>query len=566
MKFTWNIQHEGEVSDIIRQLLANRGVTDEAEIASFLHPDWEKHTHDPFLFTQMTQAVDLVFKHLKAGNNIVIHGDYDADGVSGSTVLYTTIKEIAEHFSYAINLDVFLPDRERDGYGVAMHTVERMVHDHVDLIITVDCGIANATQLDYAGDKGVDVIICDHHQLAPELPKHAVIIHPLAPGESYPNKHLCGTGVAFKLASALIIEARKQGFDVPEGYEKWLLDLVAIATVTDVMPLLGENRVLEYYGLKVLNKTKRQGIKQIVDLSRAEMGSLDTQSIGFQIGPRINAAGRIHSAKAAFDTLAAQDSIEALGLAQTLEQLNRERQRVSEAAYKEARVMAKEVGEVPIHVVWNETWHPGIVGLIAGKLVTEFGVPAFALTRVGEHFVGSGRSVGGLHLVEAMRSCGDIFIKAGGHPQACGLSIATEDLVQEFQKGVTTFATEYFSGEIKKPALQIDFAIPLADITWDVFDQLQALEPYGEKNPHPVFLSRNVRVHRVKAVGRNNAHLSLQVIDGLGNVWRCIGFGFGELEKSIAEDDIIDMVYEVALNEWNGNKSLQCRIHDIKYE
>ncbi|MFH1766668.1 MAG: single-stranded-DNA-specific exonuclease RecJ [Patescibacteria group bacterium] len=563
MKFDWQIQ-QGKTDDIVETLLANRGIKEEADVAAFLNPDWDDHTYNPMLFQQMKTAVDRLFHALENQQKIVIHGDYDADGVCGSALLYDALRQICERLALPFShVEVYLPDRERDGYGVAMHTIERLGKEKTDLLITVDCGIANADELDYAHELALDVIICDHHQLAERLPQHALIIHPLAPGETYPNKHLCGTGVAFKFASALLAKARRRGADFPVGYEKWFLDYVAVATVTDVVPLLGENRALEKFGLVVLNKTNRPGLRKIIELSRTKLGEIDTQAIGFRIGPRLNAAGRISSAKIAFQTLTSTDQSEVERFANELEMLNRERQRISEIDFKEARLIAQEKKDASVQVVWSETWHPGIVGLIAGKLVTEFGVPAFALTRVGDNFVGSGRSVGGLHLVEAMRSCGDIFIKAGGHPQACGLTIASEELIYQFQTGVEKFAKEFFGSNDLKPSLNIDAELPLDHANWEVFETLQKFAPFGQSNPHPIFVAHNLQIMRADAVGKTGNHLKLVLHTGQ-NAWNAIGFGLGDLARQLMLGDMVDIVYELTVNEWNGEKELQASILDLK--
>ncbi|RMD51656.1 single-stranded-DNA-specific exonuclease RecJ, partial [Candidatus Parcubacteria bacterium] len=324
MKYKWKYKKNFS-ADILDQLLLSRGIKEE-EKEKFLSPNWDRDIYDPFLFRQMPQAINAVFKAIENDKNIVIHGDYDADGISGASLLYTTLKEIIEKSRSKAKVEVFLPDREEDGYGVAEHTVDRFITERQDLLITVDCGIANADSLDKAAAAGIDVIICDHHQLGERLPKNAIIIHPLAPKETYPNKYLCGTGVAFKLATALIAKSRERGLDFVDGWEKWLTDFVAIATVTDVMPLTGENRVLEKFGLITLNKTRRPGLRQIIALSGTELGSIDTQTIGFRIGPRLNAAGRIGKAITAFKTLTAKNQEEAERFASELEILNRERQ------------------------------------------------------------------------------------------------------------------------------------------------------------------------------------------------------------------------------------------------
>ncbi len=562
-KFEWKVLLN-ETEDLFAALLKGRGISAN-EIPSFLEPDWERDTHDPMLFTQMEPAVNAVFQALKKGEKIVIHGDYDADGVCGSTVLYRCLQEISEKLGYTFNVTAFLPDREKDGYGIAMHTIERFADEDVALLVTVDCGISNIDELEVAHQNDIEVIICDHHQLSESgrVPEQAHIIHPLAPGENYPNKHLCGTGVAFKLASALLDEARKCGADFPIGHEKWYLDLVAIATVTDVMPLLGENRVLEKYGLKVLAKTRRDGIKEIMRQSRTSPDALDTTAIGFRIGPRLNAAGRIDSAEKAFRTLISSGENAQL-FADELETLNKQRQKISSASYAQAKNMVKERGDLPIHVVWNEDWNPGVVGLIAGKLVTNFGVPAFALTKVGDHYVGSGRSIGGLHLVEAMRSCGDIFMKAGGHPQACGLSIDSEVKILEFKTKIERFAADFFGGVTPKPLIEIDAELALRKINWDLVNSISKMEPFGQKNPKPVFVSRDVQVISARAIGKTNSHLRLTVNSSDGEILQCIGFGFGKFADVLGMGSMVDIVYELGVNEWNGKRDIQLSLRDLK--
>lgn len=563
MPKVWTIKPRTEES-VLHQLLINRNVA-PATFENFLAPDWERDTHTPANFQHMPQAVASVFAALEAGQKIVIHGDYDADGVCGSTVLYTTLRDICAALKFAFTAEVFLPDREKDGYGVAMHTVERLGAEAVKLLITVDCGIANGLELNRAHELGVAVVVCDHHQLGEYYPNHAIVLHPLAPGEAYPNKTLCGTGVAFKLATALLDEARARQAQFPVGYEKWLLDLVAIATVTDVMPLLGENRALEHFGLKVLQRTRRPGLKAILQTSGTEMSTLDTGAIGFRIGPRLNAAGRLASAKLAFDTLAAQTEEQAATAAQELERLNRERQQVFTAMYAEAKLLAQDIkDESTVLVVAGETWLPGIVGLIAGRLVSEFGLPAFAFAKVGEHYVGSGRSLGGLHLVQAMEACGDMFVKRGGHPQACGLTLATRQHVDDFRHKINSFAAKHFGEAGVQDILAIDAELPLSEVTWDLHREIMQCAPFGEGNRQPIFAATNVRVIGADTMGATKAHLRLSVVPPEGGMHQLVGFGFGHLVKSLPPGSPIDVAFEIDINEWNGSKKLQLRLVDVQ--
>ena len=563
-KFEWNIQKKN-VDDLLHQLLEIRGI-DEDQQKMFLAPSWEDHQFSHTLFSGMEDAVGRFFDAVDRGQKIAIHGDYDADGVCGSSLLYLVMREIATELKSEIDLDVFLPDREKDGYGVAMHTVERMVQEGVQLLITVDCGIANIAEFARAKELGLDVIICDHHQLAPTVPEHAIILHPLAPGENYPNKYLCGTGVAFKFACGLLDEARRRGAQFREGYEKWFLDLVAIATVTDVMPLIGENRTLEKYGLLVLKRTKHKGLRALLNLVRTQ--DPDTETIGFRIGPRLNAAGRISSARAAFEAIVAEREEDAVIHAQQLETLNRRRQVISDQSYKEAvrMVMERVDNEADAkrhaHIVYADHWNPGVVGLIAGKLVTEFGAPAFAFAKVGDHYVGSGRSTGGLHLVEAMRSCGDIFIKYGGHPEACGLTLANVDRVQEFAQKIEIFAAGHFDGKILRPELRIDVEWPIDRIDWQTLAVVDQLQPFGQSNPKPIFVARNAEIKQVRRVGASGKHLKM-IFENTQPHISCIGFNMGEMAEKALPGRRVDIAYQIGKSEWNGRDQIQVQLLDI---
>ncbi len=551
--------------DLVAQLLHNRGLSIDKQ-QDFLFPNWQEGMHSPYLFTKMEQAVNRMFQALEQGEHIVIHGDYDADGVSGSTLLHGALHDIAKALSFPIQLEVFLPDREHDGYGVSMHTIERFGQEGIKLLVTIDCGIANGLELGRAHELGMDVIVCDHHQLGQHFPEQAIILHPLAPGETYPNKTLCGTGVSFKFASALIHEAQKRGAHFPEGYEKWFLDLVAIATVTDVMPLIGENRVLEYYGLRVLQKTRRPGLRAIIEATGTNFADIDTQTIGFRIGPRLNAAGRMTSAQAAFRALSATTVIEAQEAALTLEQLNRQRQSVFTAAYEEAVVQVKEMLALgPVLSVYASHWLPGIVGLIAGRLVSDFGRPAFAFTKVGEHVVGSGRSLGGLHLVELMNACGDeLYVKRGGHPQACGLTLHTEAEVSHFRERANIFAEKFYGDEGVRDLLHIDTELHPAEASFALCAEIQRCAPFGEGNRPPIFAATQMTVVETSAMGSTGSHLRLRVEDGEGKSYRFVGFGFGNKLGVLRIGEKLDIAYEISLNEWNGKREVQCRIVDIR--
>ncbi len=555
-----------ELNGTILQLLWNRGLHTQEEMDVFLGPDWSRDTFDPALFVNMPLAVSRVFQSLENGEVITIHGDYDADGTCGTAVLVSTLREMCRAFHFnEKKVTAYIPHREKEGYGMSIETIEHLhAHEKTKLVITVDCGISNKPAIDRGVELGIDTIVCDHHTMPAELPTKAILIHPLVPGETFPNKHLCGTGVAFKLASALIVEARNRGAAFSDGHEKWLLDLVAIATVTDVMPLRGENRVLEKYGLLVLNKTRRKGIQKLLDVAGSTLGELDTVSIGFQIGPRLNAAGRMTHASEALDLLIEEDDVHATTLAMRLQELNVQRQKASQLMYEQARKQVGEAEGEALIVAYQEGWGAGLVGLVAGKLANEFGRPTLVIGKDGEKFVGSGRSIEGFDVTKALHHASAYLDKFGGHPQACGFSVIGEERFHKAMEMMKEFAAIELKSEELEPRLMIDAEIPLAEIGWELFDGLKAFHPFGTGNPVPIFSSRGVRVSSFSTVGRTGGHLKLRLQGQTGKLVEAIGFGFGDWVEKLTLGAQIDVAYEIQVNEWNGNRQLQVRIVDLQ--
>ncbi|TAL50435.1 single-stranded-DNA-specific exonuclease RecJ [Patescibacteria group bacterium] len=573
-----------ELEGVILQLLWNRGVRTQEEMEIFLGPDWSRDTYAPELFKNMKRAVERVYQALENREVITIHGDYDADGTCGTAVLVTTLREICRALSFdERTITTYIPHREKEGYGMSMETIEHLnTHEQTKLVITVDCGISNKPAIDRGQELGIDTIVCDHHTMPAELPASAILIHPLVPGETFPNKHLCGTGVAFKLATALIHEVRRRISELqlpshfsgvsdgaeapenfPEGHEKWLLDLVAIATVTDVMPLTGENRVLEKYGLLVLNKTRRKGIQKLLDIAGSTPGQLDTVSIGFQIGPRLNAAGRMTHANEALHLLIEEDELRATTLAMRLHELNMERQKASQLMYEQAK---KQVGEAlgeSLIVAYQDGWGAGLVGLVAGKLMNDYHRPVFVVGKDGEKFVGSGRSIEGFDVTKALHHASEFLDKFGGHPQACGFSVTGEERFHKAMAMMKVYASAELKLEDLEPRLHVDAEISFDEISWELFDAIQAFHPFGTGNPLPLFLSRGVRVASFSRVGRDGGHLKLRLQSQTGKLIEAIGFGFGEWVTKLTLSAQIDVVYEIQVNEWNGNRQLQIRIVDL---
>ena len=548
---------------VLLQLLHNRGIKTQEEMDVFLGPDWSRDTCPPSSFRNMSAAVSRIFDAFSNGEVITVHGDYDADGVCGSTVLVSTLRDISRALNFdESKINYYIPHRELEGYGFSTDTAEQL-KDKTQLIITVDCGISNKPAIDLAKSYGIDTIVCDHHTMPKELPESAILIHPLVPGETFSNKHLCGTGVAFKLASALIDEARIRGAAFPPGHEKWLLDLVAIATVTDMVPLVGENRVLEIFGLLVLNKTKRPGLRALIEIAGGKIGELDTTSIGFQIGPRLNAAGRMAHAYDALELMIEEDELKATEKAMKLQATNKARQARSDEMYKEAK---KQLVEPPAGciILFQDGWQAGLVGLVAGKLLNEFNLPTFVFGKEGDHFVGSGRSTNRVDLMPALHAASMHLEKYGGHPQACGLSICGADAFEAATKIMRETLAVSMVEDDAVATLAVDAEMKLEDVSWSLVEGIEKCKPFGMGNPTPVFSARSVTIVGLGTVGADGKHLRLTVQSSDGKILKMIGFSFGFYSETLLLNEVIDIAFEVSVNEWNGNRELQGRIVDIK--
>ncbi|HLD18374.1 MAG TPA: single-stranded-DNA-specific exonuclease RecJ [Patescibacteria group bacterium] len=556
-----------EWSRVLFQLLWNRGARHQEDVDIFLGPDFARDTHAWTLFHEIDAAVKRIFFALEKGEIITVHGDYDADGVCGSAILLSTLRDLCRSFGFdASKLTSYIPHREKEGYGFSPATAEHLhEHEKTNLIVTVDCGITNAPAIARAAELGMETIVCDHHALSGDPPEGAILLHPLAPGETYPNKRLCGAGVAFKLACALFEEARRRGAAIQEGVEKWLLDLVAIATITDVMPLQGENRVLVAFGLRVLNKSRRPGLLALFEAAGIKPGAMDAHAIGFQIGPRLNAAGRMSHASEALELLLAEDPLEASRLASVLDERNAARKQASERIYQEAKIQLGDPGDRKVLFAVKEGWPAGLVGLVAGKLVSDFDRPVFVVGKTGESYTASGRSVPGFDITAVLTPAAPWLDRFGGHAEACGFSVTGTERFEKAIEEVTQQAEVVLAGERPPSVLSIDAEIDFFETDWDLVEALERLAPFGNGNPVPTFVSRGVRVIGMDTVGANGKHLrlSLQSADGK-TVRKAIGFGFGALAKALHLGKTIDVAYEFQVNTWNGNREQQLRVVDIR--
>lgn len=560
-------QHQfPEINPVILQLLYNRGLKTQAEIDEFLNPDYGQDIHDPYLFQDMEKAVKRIFQAIENKEKIMVHGDYDADGVCASVMMVSTLQELGA------NVGIYIPHRITEGYGLNKKTVSELAKQGVNLIVTVDCGIANHAEVDLAQAKGMDVIVTDHHETLPELPKAFAIINPKVAGEKYPFQFLSGAGVAFKVAQALTNHkaikpySHKAVEPLSDGYEKWLLDLVALGTVADCVPLIGENRTLAKYGSVVLRKTRRLGLQELAKVAQISLAGADTYTIGFQIAPRLNAAGRLDHANTAFELLMTKDREEAKQIAENLNKKNQERQRTTEKMVQEAK---EQIGEFDkdkkILIAQKQGWSAGLVGLVAGKLSDEFARPAMVIGLKKDEAVGSGRSIPEFDITQALIKCGNLLTRYGGHSQACGFELPVKNL-EKFEAGMTKIASEQLKSEDLSKKTFIDTEIKLEQIDWPLLSLLESFEPFGEENPRSKFVAYGLEVVQLDKVGVDGKHLKLMVKHCKSNHCRkLIAFGIGNSwGDQLKIGDKIDIVFEVSVHEWNGQRELQLKVVDLK--
>lgn len=560
-----------EYSGLVCRLLYSRGLKTQGQIDEFFDSEYGVHLSDPYLFRDMDKAVRRVLKAVEKKERIIIYGDYDADGVCSAIVLYSALLMLGAE------AEVYIPDRFEEGYGLNEKALSEIVSGGKGLIIAVDCGVTNVKEVEYANRNKMDVIIIDHHIVPPEPPAAYAIINPKKEGENYPFKLFCAAGVVFKVAVALLKsdDAKKAG--VKEGAEKWLLDAVAIASVADMVPLIGENRTLVKYGLIVINKTQRIGLKALLKKSDGSLLSpVTAETIAFMIAPRINATSRLAHATVSFELLAATDEDLAGNLARQVESLNNGRRKMVDQILKEAAAMIENEIQTQgrlssIIFIGKDEWPAGLVGLVSGRLTERYGRPSFVYGRTNNHMKGSCRGVGGFNVVEAMRYCrgkeNDIFMEFGGHAAAGGFAIAPEK-IDIFKKYLIEFGDKVLAGEALRPVLLIDAAVSPDDIGWELFDYLLKFEPYGEGNKKPLFLLRGLLISSIRKVGGKEDHLKIKfktnLSGGTVKFFDGIGFGMSAHNEHLNEGDRVDAVFELDANEWNGTRELQLKLKDLR--
>lgn len=546
------------ISPILAEILVRRGIDTPQKSDAFFAPSLED-LHDPFLMSGMDRAVERVLAAIDRQEQIVVYGDYDVDGTNGTTVLWTFLRSIGARVAY------FIPERQKEGYGLSDAGLARAKEFSPKLIISVDCGITAVAQVDAAAKDGIDVVICDHHEPGSELPRAVAVLDPLQPHCSYPYKSLCGAGVAFKLIQALstnpkVKERRERAGD--DSLEKYL-QYVALATTADIVPLTGENRILARLGLDLLNTAPLPGLQALMDAAGLTPGRISSGQAVFVLAPRINAVGRLGDAKRAVTLLAAESYADAVSMARVLESENMERRKIDQETFEQANALVKDTLTEEDHciVLFKGDWHPGVIGIVASRLVEQYYRPSVMMTTIDGVAKGSARSISGFNIYEALKKCESSLIQFGGHKYAAGLTVAL-DRIDEFRAAFQRVANETLTSELLTPEIRIDRELSMSDITPSFIRILADFAPFGPENMRPLFCLRDVSiVGTPRIVGKN--HLKFKVRKGTF-VIDAIGFNLGHLLEVVQTNGkTVDVAFSLDENEFRGEVVPQLKIRDI---
>ena len=561
---TWlNLQSLGEpappldrataaLSPIVSQVLHNRGIDAEA-LPAFLTP-YRSAGHDPLTLLGMKEAVRRLLEARKADQLVAIYGDFDVDGITSVAVLMHACAMAG------IQAVPYIPHRQNEGSGLHVPAVEELARQGVRLIVTADCGISSGPEARALVERGIDLVITDHHNPPDILPPAIAIVDPLQPACPYPNKDLAGVGVAYKVACALL-----RAVGEPKGRGQALLDLVAVGTIADMVPLVGENRVLVWHGMRALNNSPRPGLQAIISRSGLRTGNLTSSDVGFRLCPRLNAAGRLDQGSLGYDLLMAGGYEEADTLAQKLEEKNAERQLLTQQAltaiHEELSSHAEE-DDARLIMVRIEPWASCVMGLLAGKLVEEFGKPVIVLQESNHEVRGSARGTRVFGMLEALKANADLLDRFGGHEMAAGFT-TRPDQIPKLAERLRSRAAENLRAEDVLPTLRIDAEVAARDLTWTLYQELQAMEPFGIGNPLPMFLCRHMRVLEYRRMGNNH----LRMIVGKGGMrLPALVFRRGDLAAYLRRNVEVDLVFSLEANDWNGCRTLQLRVRDLSFE
>ncbi|HFR3503373.1 TPA: single-stranded-DNA-specific exonuclease RecJ [Streptococcus suis] len=533
------------VDPVAAKLLYERGIHSAEELHTFIQPSLED-LHDPYLLHDMDKAVERIRRAIEDYEQILIYGDYDADGMTSASILKETLEEMGAE------VQVYLPNRFTDGYGPNQSVYKYFIEQQgISLIVTVDNGVAGHEAIAYAQEMGVDVVVTDHHSMQETLPNAYAIVHPEHPDGNYPFKHLAGCGVAFKLACALL-----------ETVHADLLDLVAIGTIADMVSLTDENRVMVKYGLSLLKQTERAGLQELIKIAGIDIDSIDEETVGFQLAPRLNALGRLDDPNPAIELLTGFDDEEAHQIALMIDSKNIERKDVVQAIYDEAKTMLRR--DRPVQVLAKEGWNPGVLGIVAGRLLEELQQPVIVLSIEDGKAKGSARSVEAVDIFNALKDHQDLFIAFGGHAGAAGMTLEVDKL-EELALTLTDYIIENKLDLSSKSSLVLDEELDLEELTLDTLKSFEKLAPYGMDNKKPVFYIRDFQVETARTMGQNNAHLKVRITKGAAG-FDVVAFGKGNLALEFSQAKGLELAVTLSVNQWNGNTSLQLMLVDARVE
>lgn len=571
MDFKWNyspltqqqskeaneLAKELNISPILGGLLIKRGITDKEEADHYFNPQISE-LHDPFSMNDMDVAVDRLDRALSENERIMVYGDYDVDGTTAVALVYNFLKQ------FTGNLEYYIPDRYEEGYGVSFKGVDTAAQHGVKLVIVLDCGIKAVKQIAYAVEQGIDFIVCDHHVPDDVLPPAVAILNAKRVDSTYPYSHLSGCGVGFKFMQAFAIQN-----GVPFDKLFSLLDLVAVSTTSDIVPIMGENRVLTYYGMKQLNTNPTTGLKAIIDVCGLTGKQVTINDIIFKIGPRLNAAGRVRTGMDAVELLVEPNYAKAKYLSEEIDRNNEKRKELDKLITCQANHIVDSLGDLSDRhsiVLYNENWNRGVIGIVASRLTEKYCLPTVVLTKSGNMATGSARSVGGFNLYNAISSCKDLLDNFGGHTYAAGLLLDIKN-VPEFKDRFEQYVATHIKSEQIEPTIDIDLEVCFDDISPKLFEDLKRFMPFGPDNPKPIFCTKNVYDYGTsKVVGRNGEHIKFELIDNRAKkVMNGIAFGFGKSgqAKLIKTKKSFDICYTIEENTYHTN-DVQLQIEAIR--
>jgi single-stranded-DNA-specific exonuclease len=535
------------VHPLLAQLLYNRGISEPSQAELFLSAD-KRLEADPFLLPDIHQAVSRTYQALLSGEQIAIYGDFDADGITATALLVQGLSALGG------KVIPYIPHRYREGYGLQVATLEKLHKQGISLVITVDTGVTAIAEIQKARKMGMDIIVTDHHLPLASLPPALAVVNHKRNDSTCQSTELAGVGVAFKFLQALL---KGSGHD--ELLNK-LLDLVALGTITDMIPLTGDNRYWVKHGLELINNTERIGLQEMMRCASLKPGNLDTESVSWILGPRLNAAGRLDDAATSYQLLLTQDRREAASLASNLEEKNAKRQRLTSELLEQARESIISSGtDLPLLMTGDESYSTGVMGLVAGRLSEEFYRPVILFKFGPETCRGSGRSIPEFNLMEALKDCRDLLSNFGGHTKAAGFSVPTANLTQ-LQKRLLAIAEAQLTGLDLRPHIDIEAEVPLSVFTDNTFKEIQSLAPFGAGNPLPAFVSRHVEIIDQRQIGNHGEHLGLKLKQG-GTVWDAIGFRFGNRAQEATT--WLDIAYNLYIDRWNDEEKLRLKLLDF---